>query len=64
MLKCVCVFFVRSTQGLDKDEKAPPPPPAPNPRIPSLIEKRQAIIITIKGLNLSQVLPLTWMWYE
>ena len=58
------VLFVRSTQGLDKDEKPPPPLPAPTPRIPSSIEKRQAIIITIKGLNLSQVLPFTWMWYE
>ncbi|PFX32349.1 Mucin-4 [Stylophora pistillata] len=40
--------------GLDKNQKPPPPPPAPTPRIPSLIEKRQAIIIAFKGLNLPQ----------
>ncbi|XP_022801631.1 mucin-like protein isoform X3 [Stylophora pistillata] len=56
--KCVCeegLYWIDNTcKGLDKDEKPPPPAPAPTPRIPSLIEKRQAIIIAFKGMNLSQ----------
>ncbi|CAH3044151.1 unnamed protein product [Pocillopora meandrina] len=56
--KCVCeegLYWIDSAcKGPGKNEKPPPPPPAPTPRIPSLIEERQAIIITIKGLNLSQ----------
>ncbi|RMX36464.1 hypothetical protein pdam_00010052, partial [Pocillopora damicornis] len=56
--KCVCeegLYWIdNACKGLGKYEKPPPPPPAPTPRIPSLIEERQAIIITIKGLNLSQ----------
>ncbi|XP_022801632.1 mucin-like protein isoform X1 [Stylophora pistillata] len=55
---CVCeegLYWIDNTcKGLDKNEKPPPPPPAPTPRIPSLIEKRQAIIIALEGLNLSQ----------
>ena len=44
--------------GLNKDEKPPPPPPAPKPRKPSQEESHEAVIITLEGLKVSQVLPL------
>lgn len=47
-------FFV----GLDKDENPPPPPPAPTPKTPSMNEKLQAVIITLEGMNTSQVVHL------
>ena len=45
-------------KGLNKDEKPPPPPPAPKPRKPSQEESHEAVIITLEGLKVSQVLPL------